>query len=145
MDRNADAQRRRPHASRCIVKEEDKFRQSFIVVRFKAGSRMCWQMDPSRLSIAIQADERFQIMKENFLYEKLGLTDFSDDDLAQLLPTCGLAGEATLARLLQIKKDAEINTDGQQQRGSAQTLASRRSEEDAELGSCDDMLKEIRE
>ena len=73
---------------------------------------MCWKMDPSRLSIAIQADERFQIMKENFLYEKLGFTDFSDDDLAQLLPTCGLAGEATLARLLQIKKDAEINTDG---------------------------------
>ena len=61
-------------------------------------------MDPNCLSIAIQADKKFEIMNENFLYERLKLTDFSEGDIRELL-----TAEDTTSALLKIKREVEGN------------------------------------
>lgn len=45
----------------CYGFENDKYRESFIVVKFQPNSMMSQQLDPNRLSIIIKSDKRFDI------------------------------------------------------------------------------------
>ena len=87
--------------------ESDKFRESFIVVRFQPNSLMSQRLHPNRLSITIQSDKLFDIINENYVFERLQITNYTSSDLNRILKGSTLDKPQIKQKLLSVKNTVE--------------------------------------
>lgn len=76
---------------------------------------MSQKLHPSRLQITIQSDKLFEIINENYVFERLEITDYNQNNLQSLLEGSHLNTFMVKRQLMEIKEKVEKWKEEQEQ------------------------------